>query len=297
VTTLPVPTVSVGVPVYNGERFLAQTLDSLLAQTTTDFEVIVCDNASTDDTADIARKYAELDPRVSYVRNPANIGLARNFNRVFQLSRGRYFQWAMADDLLGPTALADCVAVLDAEPRTVLVVPGWDLVDAEGAPTRREERAGIEHFEWPADTGERLQKLAEMITGPQSIAVMPYLSGMLRPEALWATHLMGDYPSSDAVLLAELARQGQFRELTEPGLQIRLHDGSAGWAIGTGEFRRVWPTFHPDRPVPSTPRLLAWSMTVHPRLLAVLASAPGGRRHRMGLSASYAAALARHGLR
>ena len=75
----PTPRVSIGVPVYNGERFLALTLDSLLAQTYRDFEIIIGDNASIDRTEEIGRTYAAKDPRVRYVRHEHNLGLARNY--------------------------------------------------------------------------------------------------------------------------------------------------------------------------------------------------------------------------
>src|SRR2546426_3420012 len=83
------PRVSMAVPVYNGERYLGEALDSLLAQTYHDFELIICDNASTDGTGEIARSYASMDERVRYVRNERNLGLAGNVKRAFQLSSGR----------------------------------------------------------------------------------------------------------------------------------------------------------------------------------------------------------------
>src|SRR5215213_6401610 len=91
--------VSIGLPVYNGDRFLARSLDSLLAQTMPDFELIISDNASSDGTAEICRAYARRDRRIRCVRNEHNLGVYRNFNRVFQLSSGKYFKWAAADDV------------------------------------------------------------------------------------------------------------------------------------------------------------------------------------------------------
>src|SRR2546425_7511126 len=114
------PQVSVAVPVYNGERYLREALDSLLAQTFGDFELIICDNASTDSTGEIARSYVAKDRRVRYVRNERNLGLAGNVRRAFQLSSGAYFRWHAADDLSGADSLARCVAVLDRHPAVVL---------------------------------------------------------------------------------------------------------------------------------------------------------------------------------
>ena len=88
------PLVTVGVPVYNGQRYLARALDSLLAQTFDDFEIVLCDNASEDRTAEICAAYAARDPRIRFHRNPQNLGLVRNFNRTFELAEGTYFKWA-----------------------------------------------------------------------------------------------------------------------------------------------------------------------------------------------------------
>ena len=92
------PLVTVGLPVYNGERYLAEALEAALAQDLDDLEVVVCDNASEDSTREIALDYVARDRRVRYHRNERNLGLARNFNRVFELSRGKYFKWTAHDD-------------------------------------------------------------------------------------------------------------------------------------------------------------------------------------------------------
>ena len=86
----PAPTLSVGLPVYNGERYLAESLDALLAQTYADFELIISDNASTDGTAEICREYAARDPRIRYVRQPVNVGAGPNHNLLVPLARGAY---------------------------------------------------------------------------------------------------------------------------------------------------------------------------------------------------------------
>src|SRR5579884_1126518 len=114
------PTVSIGMPVYNGENYIAAALDSILAQSFSDFEVVISDNASTDHTEEICRNYQARDPRIRYYRNPKNLGAARNHNQVFTLSCGKYFKWASHDDILSPDFLARCVAVLEQDPSVVL---------------------------------------------------------------------------------------------------------------------------------------------------------------------------------
>ena len=98
----PLPRVSFAIPVRNGERFLGRALDSLLAQDFDDFEIVVCDNASTDKTPEVMRRYAERDRRVRCTRNEEDIGQIENFNRVYELARGEFFRWMGADDWLEP---------------------------------------------------------------------------------------------------------------------------------------------------------------------------------------------------
>ena len=107
--TTRTPRVTIGLPVYNGEDFLESALDTLLAQTYTDFELVIADNASTDRTGEICRRAAR-DARVRYHRNDENVGAMRNFNRVFELARGEYFMWAAHDDAHEPDYLRRCVS-------------------------------------------------------------------------------------------------------------------------------------------------------------------------------------------
>src|SRR5262245_45018612 len=97
------PRVSIGLPIFNGEKYVAQAFDSILAQTYADFELIISDNASTDQTEAICQAYANRDRRIRYYRNNRNLGAAANYNRVFDLSTGVYFKWAAHDDIVLPT--------------------------------------------------------------------------------------------------------------------------------------------------------------------------------------------------
>jgi len=125
------PLVSIGIPVYNGARFIRQALEHLLAQTYTHLELVICDNASTDDTGTICQEYAARDARVRYYRNPTNVGLTNNFCLAVARSTGTYFAWAAADDRKPPTAVEACVRVLQAQPAAVMA-HGIVLVQSEG---------------------------------------------------------------------------------------------------------------------------------------------------------------------
>ncbi|PWK59643.1 glycosyl transferase family 2 [Roseicyclus mahoneyensis] len=123
------PRVSIGMPVYNAAKHLPGAIDSFLAQGFADFELIISDNASTDRTGDIARRYAARDPRIRYVRQPRNIGAAGNFAYVLGEARGDFFQWAAHDDLWRPFWLERAVAALDAEPEIGFAFPSFAIKD------------------------------------------------------------------------------------------------------------------------------------------------------------------------
>src|SRR4029450_429833 len=112
------PKLSIGIPVFNGQEFLPELLDSLLAQTFRDFEILICDNASSDQTSEICSEYERRDSRIHYLRNGRNLGATANFNQVFELSKAPLFKWAAHDDLYYDDYLAVCVSLLEANPDT-----------------------------------------------------------------------------------------------------------------------------------------------------------------------------------
>src|SRR6516165_10797605 len=103
------PLVSVGLFVYNGERFIEEALQSILNQTFTDFELIISDNASTDRTGEIAEAYAKRDDRIRYYRTEKNMGAGWNARRVYELATAKYFKQVAVDDLIEPDFLRRCV--------------------------------------------------------------------------------------------------------------------------------------------------------------------------------------------
>src|SRR5262245_12741967 len=126
------PRVTIGMPVYNGQAYLAHAIESVLGQSFSDLELIISDNGSTDETRAIAEEYAARDDRVRYLRSDTNRGAAWNYRRAFDVARGEYFRWAPADDWFAPDSVAVCVAALDANSDAVLCYPKTSLVDANG---------------------------------------------------------------------------------------------------------------------------------------------------------------------
>jgi glycosyltransferase involved in cell wall biosynthesis len=205
-------------PVYNGERHLAAALDSVLGQTFTDFELIICDNASTDRTGEIAQSYAAKDPRVRYVRNVRNVGAARNFRRTFELSSGEYFRWHAADDVSSPECQARCVEAIERDPRAVLAYPKTRFMDEQG------------RLLWDYDDGLHLQSAPAGQRFRQILERLGYVNlhyGLMRADVLRKTRLLGTYGGSDIVFLAELSLYGPFCEVPEFLFYRRLHPAAS----------------------------------------------------------------------
>ena len=222
------PRVSIGIPIYNGERYLGEALEAVLAQTFEDFELIISDNASTDGTEAICRSYASREPRVRYVRNETNIGAAGNHNRLVALARGDYFKWWSVDDLCTPTYLARCVEALDREPGAVLAYARAQWIGEDGKVLARSERVA-QHADWPATPADRFRRLVEEFVDNGGVTGPIYVYGLIRSRALRQTQLIGNYIGADCNLLSELILLGRFVRVPECVLSIRVHPGSSSW--------------------------------------------------------------------
>ncbi|HEX2132765.1 MAG TPA: glycosyltransferase family 2 protein [Actinophytocola sp.] len=199
------PRLSIGLPVYNGEEYLAESLDALLGQSFTDYELIITDNASTDATEEISRRYAAQDSRIRYVKLDRNIGAAPNHNHVFTLARGELFKWASHDDLYGRDLLRVCVDTLDAHPEAVLAHVGQAIIDGDGAVTVP--------FDYRLDTAasrapERFRSLLFEPGGDD-------FYGVIRTEVLRRVRPHDSYHHADRTFVAEIALHGPFRQVPE----------------------------------------------------------------------------------
>jgi len=212
------PRISIGLPVYNGEKYLRFALNSILQQTYKDFELIISDNASTDASGDICLEFAAKDSRIRYYRNQENIGAVGNFNRVFELSRGEFFKWAPHDDQFHPSFLERCVKVFEqSSPSTVLVFSKAAIIDEVGSMTGLCQDTINPSAKFP------YTRLFSLVMN--SDYAHP-LWGLIKSKALRKTRLMGCF-EADHVLLAELVLQGPFVEIPEVLYWERRHAGNA----------------------------------------------------------------------
>ena len=213
-----VPRLTVGLPVYNGERFLAESLDSLLGQTYEDFELVISDNASTDGTASICHRYAKQDSRVRYIRQPSNIGCAPNHNFVIRQARGELLKMASHDDLYARDLLKLCIDALDEHPRVVLAHSWSAVIDETSTVT--------EVVDYPVNTAAA--------TAPERFRSMLFdgwgddEGGVVRLETLRKSALHGSYHFSDRTFTAEIALHGPFYMVPDWLYFRRQHAGQGG---------------------------------------------------------------------
>jgi glycosyltransferase involved in cell wall biosynthesis len=228
------PTVSIGFPVYNGERYLRGAIDSVLAQTYRDFEFIISDNASTDGTGKICSEYAAADPRIRYSRTDKNMGGGWNFNNVFLRSRGKYFVWFCHDDQWAPDFLQKHVDAMERNPDLASCYSRTTFVDAEGAPiysiVGRPDLTG-------SDPVRRFREFLRYHTPTNECS---QVLGLFRSDVLRKTRLMGIYPSSDMILLGDVCLRGPAYEIPECLLIRRDHPLKSTNAYHSMEERAEW---------------------------------------------------------
>lgn len=216
--------VSIGLPVYNGERFLSAAVESLLSQTLTDFELVIVDNASTDRTEEMCKAFAARDARVRYRRNERNVGLAGNWNLAYELSGDApYFKWAAHDDVHAPAFLERCVAALDADQEAVLAFSRADYIDCEG----RTMPAGRPRL--PLDAPEPAVRFDALLPADRLC-----IFGVVRRAALatLGTPVLGSFVDHDGVLLSRLVFTGRFLEVPEVLFFNRHHPQKAETLFG-----------------------------------------------------------------
>lgn len=209
------PHLSIGLPIYNGEKYLTAALDALLGQTFEDFELIISDNASTDSSSDICRRYAQQDSRIRYIRQPANIGMAPNHNFVLGQARGALFKWASDDDLYAPSLLERCVGALEQHPQAVLAHSFSAMIDETGAVV------GLFEYRTAADAPCAPDRFRSMLFDGWD----DYTYGVIRTKILHRIPVHNSYHFADRILNTAIALQGPFRVVPECLYFRREHAG------------------------------------------------------------------------
>jgi glycosyltransferase involved in cell wall biosynthesis len=222
------PKISVGMPVYNGEPYIGIAIESILKQTFGDFELIISDNASTDQTEDICRDFAAKDPRIIYVRNEDNIGAARNYNRLVDMASAEYFRWSNADDLFSPVLHEHCYAALDSNPGAVLSYGKTKLIDEKGNELEDYDDRLDLRDERPSD---RFVKFHE------TVGMTNAIYGLMRTDAVRKTARMGNaaFPAADTNFMGELVLYGKFIEIPEYLFYRRIHAAASSAYRGDNE--------------------------------------------------------------
>jgi glycosyltransferase involved in cell wall biosynthesis len=209
-------------PVYNGEGYLEQAIQSILDQTLDDFELLINDNASSDRSEQICRDLAASDSRIDYQRNAENVGAAGNYRRVFSRARGSYFRWMNADDLCAPNSHAMCLQALEANSDAVLSYGRTTIIGPDNET--------LEHYDDNLDLPQ--DDAAERFSACLSrIGLMNVIYGLIRTRDLGCTDLMGDgsFPAADINLVAELTLYGKFVEIPDRLFMRRMHPGASSW--------------------------------------------------------------------
>lgn len=209
------PKVSIGMPVYNGERYIGIAIESILEQTEKDIELIISDNASTDATESICRRFVNQDSRVKYFRNTDNIGAHPNYNITYDASCGEFFKWAAHDDVLDRNYIERCLEKLEANPEAVVCQSFLKYIDEDDSEIGTYDSRLV---------GSASSDPAERFAG---LILLPHpayeIMGLYRRSALQGSMLLQSFHGADRALLAELSLRGPFVQVVEPLLLVRDH--------------------------------------------------------------------------
>lgn len=243
------PKVSIAIPVYNGENYIRLAIESFLAQTFTDFELILADNCSTDSTWAICEAYAAKDKRIRLHKQAKNIGANGNFNSTVALAKGKYFKWAAHDDLVAPTYLEKCVQALENDPQVVLANSYTALIDKNGNPFAEipesgrliDEDGGVVFL--GTESPER--KLDSPHIHERFYAILFETNwvydifGLIRTDILRGIPLLEDYYTTDNRILADLVMRGTFAIIPEDLFFNRRHAKQSASQISIKE-KAAW---------------------------------------------------------
>lgn len=234
------PIISIGLPVFNGENYLREAMESLLEQTFGDFEIIISDNASTDGTREICEEFVKKDFRVNYHRSETNRGAAWNYNNTVNLSRGEYFKWAAHDDCLEPEFLETCLGILQTNSDASLAFTKAVVLD-----DRSHLVSDYPDSDSRFASSDPVVRYREIVYGNhQFINVF----GLIPMKVLKKTRLIGGYASSDVVLMGQLSLAGKIIESEKRLFKWRSHEEQSMKKVFKGNDNRAYTYwFNPSR--------------------------------------------------
>lgn len=221
----------IGLPVFNGQDYIAETIESLLGQSFGDFQLIIADNASTDNTIEICERYASHDARVRLLKSDINKGAAWNFNRTVYQSQSKYFKWAAHDDLHAPEFLSRCIDVLEGDEKVVLAFTRTHFIDGSGS--------DLGEYKFPVDL-ETATKRDLFLIYANGGHIVHEVFGVMRRDALENTPLIGGYVGSDLIMLGRLALTGRFVQVPSVLFFHREHAKRSTVATGGNQGFTHW---------------------------------------------------------
>jgi glycosyltransferase involved in cell wall biosynthesis len=234
------PLVSIGLPVRNGAQRILPVIESVLRQDYQDIELVISDNASTDDTDEVCRSLAKGDPRITYHRQPTNVGLLNNFVATMQLAKGKFFRWIGDSDTLEPSYISRCLEAFAADDRRILATTQIAYVEADGT-VRTAEYRGTDLSSH--DPVVRFREILRLLN--QSFLTIDPLYGLMRREPVAAMPRVNMY-GEDQLLATRLALAGPWghvpevlasraRDDREPSHEVARKLGIPGWQVRTAQ--------------------------------------------------------------
>ena len=197
------PLVSICIPVFNEEKYIERTITNVLSQTYDNFEVVISDNASTDQTENICRQLAKENSRVKYFRSPHKCSQNENFNRVFKLSKGQFTLWLGGHDWLDTHYIEQCIAKFDENPEFVLVTTYKKHIDDDGVEYYKEYKGTMLNLKSPC---KRFSRMLWFLTSDY-LYIGPVCS-MMRRSVLEKTGLIKTILYADFILALEMSLMG-----------------------------------------------------------------------------------------
>jgi glycosyltransferase involved in cell wall biosynthesis len=214
------PLVSVLIPTYEYARFLPEAIESVLQQDFEDFELIIADDASTDDTAEVCKVYAQRDSRICFVRHEKNLGMVENWNWCLRKARGKYIKFLLADDRLNhPLALRRMVGILEKHPEVSLITSCRLIINEQSAPVCLKNGLGRKEKIF---SKERILRRCFSLEGHSNLIGEPSAALFRRDQALRGFH--GDYRQLvDFEMWLHLLQYGDLYYIGEPLCCFRRH--------------------------------------------------------------------------